>query len=268
MATQPEHVTRQMHWSDSFRLKRLCGQALHPALLSSGFAVLGLVLVSRTGYGSWGWFLAAFGLCSLAITALPVTGFFLVDLLQRRAGECPSPEALRSRRVRMVVTFSEVGEAVRLWRESEADRLVVSSWYLTAEMARNAVCAGVPESCIVVEDQARDTEEQADRLRGIVGDDPFVLCTWTFHMPRALTILRWYGLRPIAAPTHRITGPGNVRQAFAPLGRGWTLTMYALHEYFGIVWFLLRSSLRLSPRDPSGSASGTMSHPEDRGGGE
>jgi uncharacterized SAM-binding protein YcdF (DUF218 family) len=75
-----------------------------------------------------------------------------------------------------------------------------------------------------------------------VGDQPFLLVTSAYHMPRAMMLFRKEGLRPIAAP-----GDFNDRgeDSIWALGTANQLekTEKAWHEYIGLAWTYLRGQI-------------------------
>ncbi|MGL5358977.1 MAG: YdcF family protein, partial [Shewanella sp.] len=122
-------------------------------------------------------------------------------------------------------------------------QLLVSGWggqlteFSHAQMmAQAAVELGLDSQRIVQLPLARDTVEEAQYAKAIVGDKPLRLVTSADHLPRAMAIFSANGLAVSPAPTDF-----RARQDF-----WWRLTadnlltsQRALHEYIGRIWFWL-----------------------------
>ena len=61
---------------------------------------------------------------------------------------------------------------------------------------------GVSKYNILMQEEPRDTEEEALYVKRIVKNKPFILVTAAYHMPRAMELFKKEGLSPIAAPTN------------------------------------------------------------------
>jgi len=134
-------------------------------------------------------------------------------------------------------------EAVRLARKYPVVRLLVSGGAPTglgrpaqgyAELARDL---GVEERSIVISDQALDTNGEARDVVKLLGEQPFILVTSAYHMPRAVRLMRHVGARPIPAPTGQLvnTELGLDWRRFLPTSAGLGKSERALHEYLGLL---------------------------------
>jgi uncharacterized SAM-binding protein YcdF (DUF218 family) len=113
-------------------------------------------------------------------------------------------------------------------------------------MAAIAVALGVPQASIVLEDQSPDTETQAVNVGRIVKDEPFVIVTSAYHMPRAMGLFTKAGLRPIAAPAHYVTVPATtsfIPTDIYPTVGGLITTQIVQNEYLGTAWAMLRGRI-------------------------
>lgn len=104
-----------------------------------------------------------------------------------------------------------------------------------AMQKRAALSLGLKGEDIVMFEKPKDTEEEAVAMKGLVGDEPFILVTSASHMPRAMTIFRHLGLDPIAAPTD-YNARGRIRWRHMPNGEGLGRSEHAFHEYYGLIW--------------------------------
>jgi uncharacterized SAM-binding protein YcdF (DUF218 family) len=104
---------------------------------------------------------------------------------------------------------------------------------------------GVNSDDTVLENQAKDTEQQAMRIAEMLGPASIVLVTSAAHMPRAMLVFRQAGLRPIPAPvdfSDWIRSQSGPRQFF-PGAKKLKKVESALHEYLGLLWAIVRSGL-------------------------
>ncbi|QOY50877.1 ElyC/SanA/YdcF family protein [Candidatus Sulfurimonas baltica] len=102
-----------------------------------------------------------------------------------------------------------------------------------------ALALGVKSENIIVNPKPKDTKEEAIFTKSLIGDEAFVLVTSASHMPRSVKLFKSLGLNPIAAPTdfHK----RDVNLYFTPPDID---NLYdskiAMHEYFGILWSMLK----------------------------
>lgn len=113
----------------------------------------------------------------------------------------------------------------------------------TAQMNANfAVAIGVNKGNIIINGKPKDTKEEALFTKTIVGEEPFILVTSATHMPRAMMLFESLGLHPIAAPTnfYKEEFDGYIK---APNVYSFKNSQIAMHEYIGILWSKLKSSI-------------------------
>lgn len=101
-----------------------------------------------------------------------------------------------------------VEAAVALFKAGTGTLLIMTGGYLRHErgpvgtaMAEAARAAGVPDAAILVEDRALSTLQNALFTADILGpsaDQPLILVTQRFHLPRAWASFRWAGMRNLA----------------------------------------------------------------------
>jgi len=105
-------------------------------------------------------------------------------------------------------------------------------------LSRVAQELGVAKSDLVLEVESRDTKDHPLYVRHLVKNEPFILVTSAFHMPRAMKLFVKQGLAPIPAPAgpwkpaKEFWSPGN----FFPSASGLRLAELAYHEYMGLTW--------------------------------
>ena len=144
-------------------------------------------------------------------------------------------------------------EGVRLHKQLPGSRILLSGGVVFKARSEASIMAGVASAVfdiknkdIALESQSRDTEDQAARIRGIVGKDPFILVTSAFHMHRSVTLFRKIGLNPIPAPAQFMASAGTgeiTPEMFYPQAKGLLKSEYVFHEYLGMLWAKLRGNL-------------------------
>ncbi|MDH5428216.1 MAG: YdcF family protein [Nitrospirota bacterium] len=112
-------------------------------------------------------------------------------------------------------------------------------------LSRVAQELGVSKFDMVLEVESRDTKDHPLYVRDLVKQDPFILVTSAFHMPRAMKLFAKQGLNPIPAPA----GPWKPAEDFwspsnlFPSASGIRLAELAYHEYMGLTWAWIRGQI-------------------------
>ena len=112
-------------------------------------------------------------------------------------------------------------------------------------LSRVAQELGVAKSDMVLEVQSRDTKDHPLYVRDLVKQDPFILVTSAFHMPRAMKLFAKQDLTPIPAPAghwkpaKEFWSPANL----FPRASGIRLAELAFHEYMGLTWAWIRGQV-------------------------
>ncbi len=132
-------------------------------------------------------------------------------------------------------------EAIRLMRRLGLGKLVVSGSAPPghghpalgyAELARGL---GVPDSSLVVLDQAQNTTGEARAVRELLGQRAFILVTSAAHMTRAMRAMQRVGAKPIPAPTGQLFNDSPAEWTdLLPSSGGLEKVEAALHEYLGL----------------------------------
>ena len=103
-------------------------------------------------------------------------------------------------------SLARLTEGIRLWRQIPESILLLSGGKVFNEiseallMEETAIALGVNEKKILLEDNSRDTREQAVLIKEIVKQDKMVLITSAFHMPRSMLLFIKQGMKPIPCP--------------------------------------------------------------------
>lgn len=98
-----------------------------------------------------------------------------------------------------------------------------------------------PNLKVVSEANSNSTLEHPKNVGPIVGDAPFALVTSAYHMPRAMLVFTRAGLHAIPYPVDFYTHAGIEWSDLIPDPQNWVAINLALHEYFGILYYLSAS---------------------------
>ena len=112
-------------------------------------------------------------------------------------------------------------------------------------LSRVAEELGVAKSDMVLEVESRDTKDHPLYVRHLVKEEPFILVTSAFHMPRAMKLFLKQGLAPIPAPAG-LWKPAKEFWSSAnlfPSASGLRLAELAYHEYMGLTWAWVRGQI-------------------------
>jgi uncharacterized SAM-binding protein YcdF (DUF218 family) len=144
-----------------------------------------------------------------------------------------------------------LAEAIRIYKKIPGSKIILSGGAVfnrhpeAETLLRTAQMLNVPQRDIVLDNNSKDTEEQAVQISSMVGKDRFILVTSAYHMPRAVAIFKKIGLLPIPAPTnHMVLKKGNIRpEDFYPSSGALLKVERAAHEYLGLVWSKIRNKV-------------------------
>ena len=139
-------------------------------------------------------------------------------------------------------------EGIRLHREIPRSKLILSGGRVfdpvseANVMAEVAIAIGVKKENLVLEEDSKDTEDQARFIYGMLKQERFILVTSASHMPRSMTLFKELGMHPIPAPTeHQVKARrGIVPKRFYPTADGLMKAERAFYEYLGLVWTKMR----------------------------
>jgi uncharacterized SAM-binding protein YcdF (DUF218 family) len=101
--------------------------------------------------------------------------------------------------------------------------------------------AGVAPARIGIIGGTTDTCSNAAGIRTAIGDDPILLVTSAFHLPRAMACMRTQGVTAIAFGVDRQAMAISSWRDGLPVNliENLRLTDLALHEYAGLLWYRL-----------------------------
>ena len=242
-------------------------------LLAQPISLSFLLLLAGTGLLWWrrrrtGLVLAAAGLLVLGIGAFTSLGFVLIAPLENRfARPAEMPQSVTSIIMLGGATVGRVSAARASTELNDAgDRLVetlrLAELYPQAKVvlsggsgalegevepeadiaARFFVAMGVAAERLVLEDQSRNTVENAQMTAAMIGTTPGVtmLVTSAFHMPRAVALFRRAGITVAPWPVdYRSTGLEGVGLDLVNPMLNITTTGVAVREWIGLLAYAL-----------------------------
>jgi len=256
-----------------FGLKKFLGFWLMPLPFCLLLIVAGLCLWGVARRRRLGRILAVTGVVLLLLFSNKFVSVWLVHPLEARYAAIPElragavPPALAACRYIVVLgsgngnspglsatnqlsasALARVTEAVRVLRVVPAAKMIVSGPGEGAHathatmLARAAESLGVDAARITFIEQARDTEDESNAVRQLVGDAPFGLVTSAWHMPRTMALFRHAGLNPLPCPTDFTSHSdddfhwGDMFWDIGSLER----STWAVRERIGYLWIWLR----------------------------
>ena len=120
---------------------------------------------------------------------------------------------------------------------------------VASEMKKLGMLLGLEDSDIILEEEARDTKDNAKLLQSLLKGRRFILVTSAYHMPRAMGLFRGQGLNPIAASAEIKVWPDvhYEHEQLIPYAGNLTSVNTAMHEYLGLLWAFFRGQLGSAP---------------------
>jgi uncharacterized SAM-binding protein YcdF (DUF218 family) len=262
-----------------FSLKKFLAPLFSPLSICVELITLGLVLLVFSRKQKTGKFLVALGMVVLVLCSYEgISGRILqtlesqysqLDLAQMRAQE-NGGIATRSAKWVVVLAGGVAGDPtlpiqlqishhsrVRLMEGIRLHHLLPGSKIIltggigfdgpaeATTLSRVAEELGVAKSDMILEVESRDTKDHPLYVRHLVKEEPFILVTSAFHMPRAMKLFIKQGLAPIPAPAgpwkpaKEFWSPGNL----FPSASGLRLAELAYHEYMGLTWAWVRGQI-------------------------
>jgi uncharacterized SAM-binding protein YcdF (DUF218 family) len=148
-------------------------------------------------------------------------------------------------------SLTRLVECVRIYRLLGGSKIVLSGGAAYDSLpearifAKIATILNVNARDLVLDEASRDTEEQAQNVRPIVGHDRFILVTSAYHMPRSMAAFKKLGLNPIPAPTYHLVNEKQMNDPknFYPSSMGIFKAENAIHEYLGLLWLKMRNMM-------------------------
>jgi len=177
----------------------------------------------------------------LFISSSPVTNFLMKPLVQQYHQLKKIPNNVQYILLLGGDREHRAWEAIRLYNQNKNLKIITSGYSLigasdakiTAKLLEDA---GIKKEQIFTQDKARDTKEEAMALKKRITNNPFILITSAYHMPRAMKLFQKEGLHPIPAPCN----DDYLYDKSIIHAKQIHKTEQALHEYIGLLWLRLK----------------------------
>jgi uncharacterized SAM-binding protein YcdF (DUF218 family) len=272
---------------------------LQPSTLIALLIGYGAILI-WTGWARWGRRFVTIGAILLLLAGLSPLGNALILPLEDRFPRAdldnpPAPTGFivlggaEDRLVgtaRKALALNEAGErlveAAMLARRFPEAKIAFSGGnagvlYETGTEAAGAesllTALGVPDDRLILEDESRDTYENAQFLKEKLAQDGeigpgkrWLLITSAYHMPRAIGAFRQAGFEVEAWPVdYRTRGKDDLARPFDKVSEGFRRVDVASREWAGLLayWLTGRSdALFPAPRPPAAVAGCDLTQPE------
>lgn len=140
-------------------------------------------------------------------------------------------------------TPARTGEAIRLYKEGWADRLIFSGAAQdktgpsnAQAMKQQAVFNGIPEENILIEETAVNTEENATKTQALMRDNDIhriILVTSAYHQRRASLEFKKRAGPDVAVVNHPVRYDNQWHQNWYLTPSGWWLAMGELVKVIG-----------------------------------
>lgn len=148
-------------------------------------------------------------------------------------------------------SLNRLMEGIRLYRKLPESKLFLSGGGPferipnAKKMAEVALAIGIKKQDLILEEDSKDTEDEARFIQPIVGQERFVLVTSASHMPRSMLIFKRYGMDPIPAPTDYLVKERQriAPNMFYPTAGSLLKAERAFYEYLGLAWLKLRGKI-------------------------
>jgi len=139
-------------------------------------------------------------------------------------------------------------EALRLYHKIPNVKIITSGYSLNDDISEakktaiKLIESGIPEKSILMQELAKTTFEEAIYMKKRVKNEPFILITSAYHMPRSMAIFKKAGLNVTAAPAD-FNNPKESTIFTMLQGKELQKTERAWHEYFGLLLYKIQGKI-------------------------
>ncbi len=135
-------------------------------------------------------------------------------------------------------------EGIRLYQQLNRNaKIIVSGYHGLYDITEHAVMQqklavslGVDEKDIILHLGTKDTQEEAQAGKKLLGDEPFILVTSASHMSRAMKFFKHEGLNPVPAPTNHLASLQHPNYTDIFSEESLTKSRIVFHELLGLIW--------------------------------
>ncbi len=228
-----------------FMLKKGISFLLMPLSIGMMLGLLGMWFVFRNKLKKAKLFIIASFMWIALISYAPVANALLAPLEQQYSKLETIPHNVEHILLLGGDKEKRTWEAIRLYHQIPNAKIITSGYSMhdkLSEAVKTAKLleeAGVKKEHILMQSQAKDTQEEALAIKERLGEAPFLLVTSAYHMPRAMKLFQSQGVNPIAAAGD-FNNPNEDSLGSIFQSKQIQKTEKALHEYLGLLWIMLR----------------------------
>lgn len=243
-----------------YLLKKLIAPFFFPMPICLGISFAGLYLLWFTDKQRAGKILISVGVCVIYLLSCRSVSDMLLQPLEKRY---PYRSEISAKRIvvlggggvfnsRIPVTSQlstpsivRMTEGIRIYRQNPGSRLVFTGRNVSRAMAETAKALGVDASDIIIDNESKDTKDEAKNIKKIVGKEPFILLTSASHIPRAMALFRKQGMEPVPVSADYMIKEKRLLtpKSFYPGSGGMRKSERACYEYLGLLWAKLRGQI-------------------------
>lgn len=225
----------------TFYLKKIISHLFEPLSMIFFLLIISLWFLHKNRH-RYAAFAAAGGLALLFLFSYKPFAYALIHPLESRYEKLQNPPADTPYIVFIGGDLKRRGwELLRLHHLLPKATIITSGYegiFYEKEALRNKRIfseVGIDPRQIIALPEPKDTIEEAQAIKKLLGEKPFILITAAYHMPRAMIIFEHEGLHPLAAPADFMRDSKWFWLKY-PQAKYLRYTERALHEYIGILW--------------------------------
>lgn len=229
----------------AFILKKVISSFFMPLSFGLILAFIGLLFLYFNSYKKAKVFLSFSFLLIFLFSYSPVSNFLLKPL-ETQYKSITDPKGLRYILLLGGNFENRAYEVLRLYNIIPNAKIISSGYkgnFDLSEALRNKnilISLGVKKDDIIMQEEPKDTLEEAQNIKNIVKDENFILVTSSYHMPRAMKFFKAEGLNPLPAPSFILYKKSDIFST--PNGKNLLNSQLALHEYLGLLWQKIKYS--------------------------
>lgn len=137
-----------------------------------------------------------------------------------------------------------LNEGIRLYHQLNSKaKIIVSGYHGLYDSTEHAVMQkklamslGITENALILYLGTRDTQEEAQAGKVLLGLEPFILVTSASHMTRAVNFFKDEGLTPIPAPTNHLASIKHPNYTDFFSSHALMKSRIVFHEVLGMLW--------------------------------
>jgi len=232
-------------------LIKICQQFLLPSVFILAFILVGFTFLLKKKKN--GKFLIVIGVVLYYIFSITPVSDLIISPLENKYVQLEQNEFQQTNKIVLLLGGPEsdvlrASEALRIYNLKPekpiiyiAGRNFLSKQNQALKLKNYLIERGIDEQNVLLEDKSKTTFESAQNIKKILKQEPFFLITSAYHLYRSMWIFEKNDTNPIPAPTDfKIQNEYNFFDFF-PKANNLKNVDSSFHEYFGIVYYKLKS---------------------------